>query len=202
MKYVVGIDEVGRGALAGPVVVAAVAVPTSRFLHPRHLPKLADSKKLSPRRRESWYAYTVAHPQLHVASARVYQRGIDKLNISRCANLAASRALEKLLQKSDISHSDFDILLDGGLYLGHKKHLYLKAKTIIRGDQKRGPIKLASIVAKVTRDRYLGTLGGRYPGYGFEQHKGYGTRMHLQAIREKGVLEIHRSTFLGRISND
>jgi ribonuclease HII len=194
MKYVIGIDEVGRGALAGPVVVAAVAVPEDYNSYPKHLPKLRDSKRLSLGQRESWYSHILKNPQLLFASARIYQRGIEKLNISRSANLAASRALDKLLRQ--LGASELDIILDGGLYLGHKKHQDLRSRTIVYGDQRRNPIKLASIVAKVTRDRYLNTLDGRYPGYGLGRHKGYGTKRHFRAIQECGVLEIHRKTFI------
>lgn len=194
MDYVVGIDEVGRGALAGPVVVAAVAIPRGYRCRPRRLPKLKDSKRLSPRQREAWYLYAGKSPRILSAHARVYQRRIDKLNISRSADLAASRALEKLLRQLDVDTAD--IFLDGGLHLGYRQHRDVRARTVVRGDQKLNPIKLASIVAKVTRDRYLNTLEGRYPGYGLGRHKGYGTRAHFQAITELGVLDIHRESFL------
>jgi len=194
MEYTIGIDEVGRGALAGPVVVAAVAVPRGHSFYSRRLPKLKDSKGLSPKQREVWYEYIWEHPRLFFAHARVYQRKIDKLNISRSANLAASRALDQLFRQ--LGDSTTEIILDGGLRLGHKKHRSLKSQTIVHGDQRRNPIKLASIIAKVTRDRYLGALDGRYPGYGLGRHKGYGTKKHFQAIQELGVLEIHRQTFL------
>lgn len=198
MRYVIGIDEVGRGALAGPVVVAAVATPNGLVLRPKRLPKLRDSKGLSPRQRELWYSYISEHPQLFTASARIYQRGIDRLNISRSANLAASRALDRLLAQLAKSRGQIagEVLLDGGLYLGDEKHRDLKSRTIVRGDQKRNPIKLASIVAKVTRDRYLDTLDGRYPGYNLNRNKGYGTKTHFQVIQKRGVLKIHRESFL------
>ncbi|MDD5710484.1 MAG: ribonuclease HII [Candidatus Colwellbacteria bacterium] len=198
MRYTIGIDEVGRGALAGPVVVAAVAVPEGFNSYPRHLPKLKDSKRLSQKQREVWYAYIWENQQLFSASARVYQHKIDRLNISQSANLAAGRALDGVLKQLNDADA-IDVVLDGGLYLRRKKHLSLRPKTIVRGDQRRNSIKLASIVAKIKRDKYLSFLDCRYPGYNLGAHKGYGTKMHFQAIRELGILEVHRESFLKSI---
>lgn len=192
--HVIGIDEVGRGALAGPVVVAAVAVPKKLSTQVQGLPKLRDSKGLTTKQREEWLAYIEAHPDIYCASARVYPRVIERRNISWAANSAASKALTRLLRDFEIAYKD--ILLDGGLYLGDSRHADLPTKTIVKGDEKFDSIGLASIVAKVTRDRYMVRLGGVYPVYEFERHKGYGTSKHIANIRKYGVSPQHRLTFL------
>lgn len=196
--YTVGIDEAGRGALAGPVVVAAVAIPRGVRIRAGNLPKLQDSKKMTARARAAWYEHIVAHPQISFSSARVYQRRIDKINIARSANVAASRALDRVLEQVE---TPFEVLLDGGLYLAFDRHKDVDSQTIVRGDNLRVAIKLASVVAKVRRDRYLEMLDKRYPGYNLGKHKGYGTRGHFEAIDNKGILEIHRLTYLGRYNN-
>ena len=199
MKYVVGIDEVGRGSLAGPVVVAAVAatlVAGSWYLvagKPRG--KLRDSKKLAPKRREEWFAYIKIHPQVSYAVARVYPRTIERINISRAANLAAARAYRRLMVKRGGHIASRRIYLDGGLYIGKNKH-FPNARTIVRGDEKFTAIKLASIVAKVSRDRLMTRLAKKHPQYGFEMHKGYGTEAHFAALRKHGPSEAHRLTFI------
>jgi ribonuclease HII len=191
MKSVaIGIDEVGRGALAGPVFVAAAMMPSNL-----HFKKLKDSKKLSARQREAWCEQFIAHPNISFAVARVYPRQIEKRNISRAANLAARRAIKKLL-KSDEQFST-PIFLDGGLYLGNKKWQTKNtiANTMVKADEVIGAVMVASIIAKVHRDRFMVKLAKRYPKYGFEIHKGYGTKQHRQMIMEYGVSEMHRKTF-------
>ncbi|PIR97733.1 MAG: ribonuclease HII [Candidatus Colwellbacteria bacterium CG10_big_fil_rev_8_21_14_0_10_42_22] len=195
MDYIVGIDEAGRGALAGPVVVGVVAIPKGFKISGYKLPKLKDSKGLSANQRSLWYTYIRKHPQIFFASARVYQRRIDKINITQSSNVAASRALDNLFKEIPRKRVS-KVLLDGGLYLGSIEHMGIASKTIVRGDEKHNPIKLASIVAKVTRDKYLEKLDFRYPQYGLARHKGYGTKAHFKAIKEHGILEMHRLTFL------
>ncbi|HVO28781.1 MAG TPA: ribonuclease HII [Candidatus Paceibacterota bacterium] len=197
---VIGVDEVGRGALAGPVVVAAAAVrPGSRF---RGGPgKLKDSKKLSPARREDWYAYLSKHPGVRFAAARVYPRGIERLNISGAANLAALRAVRKLAPAaiSRRNRGVFRVCLDGGLFLKGRKwqeERVPRAKTIVKADEKIAAVKIASIIAKVERDRFMCQLAKRHPGYGFEVHKGYGTSRHLDALAKLGPCAMHRLTFI------
>lgn len=208
--YVIGIDEVGRGALAGPVVVAAAAVPKEARRMVRgaegRLGKLKDSKKLSPRKRMAWFGYFKEHQDIVFMTARVYPRGIEKMNISRAANKAALNAYARLIVKNEPKIGRHGIFLDGGLYLGNKKiglsHGDFKegtknAKTIIKGDEKIIAIKIASIAAKVLRDSYMRRLAKRYPKYGFDIHKGYGTRAHFRAIRKYGPSPVHRKSFLG-----
>ena len=194
--HTIGIDEAGRGALAGPVVVAAVAIPKGFKYQSRRLPKLRDSKKLSPAQRELWYQYLLEAKQVFFCGSRVYQSQIDKNNITKCANLVASRVAEKLSKNMGKSIKSFKILLDGGLYLGSTKHSGIRTTTLIRGDERIIAIKLASIVAKVTRDRYMRKLHLRYPQYNFQKHKGYGTKEHFRALKKSGISEVHRLTYL------
>lgn len=210
--YEIGIDEVGRGALAGPVVVAAMIDLESWKVGSRKLGRLKDSKKLSPRQREEWFAYFAAHPKILFAVARVYPREIEKRNISQAANLAAKRALHKLLINAKMNHETkkrivknfpTTIFLDGGLYLGSPKHQTAKfpnAKTIIKADERIAVVSIASIIAKVHRDRFMKKLGKKFPQYGFEIHKGYGTKIHRDAIKKIGPCEIHRLTFLRKLN--
>ena len=194
--YLIGIDEAGRGALAGLVVVVAVAIPKGFKYHIKGLPKLKDSKQLSSSQRESWYRYIFNTKGVFAHASRAYQGQIDQKNISRSANLAASRAAEGVVSGMGKKLKSFKILLDGGLYLGSAMHRDIKASTLIRGDERIVTIKLASIVAKVTRDRYMRKLHRRYPEYGFETHKGYGTKRHFRALKKYGIAEVHRLTYL------
>ncbi len=216
-SFVIGIDEVGRGALAGPVTVAAVCLPESLIIRNPRLGILRDSKKLSPLQREKWFAYFRNQPALCYSIARVYPRGIEQLNITKAANRAASIAFERLIKsfQSSQQHTNklefvgmFKIFLDGGLYLGNKRGLTRKfqrlsassqrwsAITVIRGDEKIAAVAIASIIAKVSRDGYMKRLSKKYPRYGFEVHKGYGTKKHFRAIRQHGASPAHRLTFL------
>lgn len=191
----IGIDEVGRGPLAGPVTVGAVFIKNPRSVR---LKNLRDSKKLSPRKREEWYSLLLSlqkEKKLFFATAHISPRVIDKINISKAANHAALRALRKLIKKAGLNPRHVKVLLDGGLRLPSKEEAY-NSKTIIKGDEKIGVIALASIVAKVERDRYMVRASKKYLGYGFELHKGYGTKLHRKMIRKKGPSKIHRLTFL------
>ncbi len=203
MKHIftIGIDEVGRGALAGPVVVAAAMVRRDRWLTLAGqagrlgLGVLKDSKKLSARQREAWFAYFAASPDIAYAAARVYSRGIERLNISRAANLAAERALAALIKKCPTAVKSAKIILDGGLYVGNGPQPK-NAKTMIKADESVPIVSVASIIAKITRDRFMKSLARRHPAYGFEVHKGYGTAIHRKAIRAVGPCPAHRLTFL------
>ena len=126
--------------------------------------------------------------------ARVYPRGIERMNISAAANLAAQRAFNRLSAVHRLKPKT-PVFLDGGLFLGNGGQRK-KAKTIIKGDEKLTAIKIASIVAKVHRDRFMCRLAKRYPSYGFEMHKGYGTKAHLRAIKKHGPSAAHRLTFV------
>lgn len=199
-KWLIGIDEVGRGALAGPVTVAAVAAPVnSKFEILNSNLKLKDSKKLTEKQREEWFRWVHQCQRLYYATASVYPKVIDRINISQAANLAATRAFKKLLTKNlQLTIDRKKIFLDGGLFL--KKSLVvsrqLLVSTIVRGDEKFNCIKLASIVAKVKRDRLMKHYHKKFPEYGFDEHKGYGTKAHLAALKKHGPCKLHRRSFL------
>lgn len=192
--YTVGIDEAGRGSLAGPVVVAAVAIPYGFYPKDKTLPPLRDSKQLSPKQRDEWFLYIKSEPNIFFSSGRVYQSRIDAQNIAWAANLAASRALDGVMV--NLKQKKFRVILDGSLFLGSKDHAHLKPRTIIRGDEKFVSIKLASIVAKETRDAYMRRLHKKFPEYEFEEHKGYGTKLHKARIKKYGPSHFHRLTYL------
>ncbi len=191
----IGIDEVGRGALAGPVMVAAAAViPNIRFSISK-LGPLRDSKKLTPKQREAWFARFKTHPGISFAVARIYPRRIERLNISRAANLAARHAYQRLISNIQYPVSNVRVYLDGGLFLGSRQAQPSNAITLVKGDEKITAIKIASIVAKVHRDRFMCRLSKRYSAYGFDVHKGYGTKKHYAALKKFGMSEAHRKTF-------
>jgi ribonuclease HII len=177
--YVAGVDEVGRGPLAGPVVTAAV------ILDPQNpIPGLADSKKLTEKRREFLVPLIQKHA-LAWAMGRAEPEEIDELNILQASLLAMKRAVEAL------SISPEHVLVDGI----HAPKLNCPLTTIIKGDQSEPAIAAASILAKVARDQEMVALDNVYPGYGFAKHKGYPTKQHQQALLSLGVTDIHRRSF-------
>jgi ribonuclease HII len=192
MRWIIGIDEAGRGPLAGPVSAAAVLIPKSIRLTKE---KLRDSKLLSKKQREEWFEYIRTHPQILYTVSRVYPATIDKMNIARATDLAATRAIQKLLEKANKKAKATTIYLDAGIKIPHPN-----TKTLIRGDERIKAIKLASIVAKVTRDRYIERKHKEYPDYDLKNHKGYGTKTHTNAIKKHGPCPIHRLTFLQNIT--
>ncbi len=190
-EYFIGIDEVGRGSLAGPLVVAAVILP--RKLNLKNLKGLKDSKKTSPRKRQEIFnLLTKNNFGIFFKISQISPSVIDEISISKAANLAATRALKKLLKNFDQS-KNFKIMLDGGLALLDKKYSF---SSFIKGDEKYLAIKLASIIAKVHRDRYMEKLHLKYPVYFFNKNKGYGTKEHLQALFRYGPSPVHRLTFI------
>lgn len=197
-SYIIGIDEVGRGALAGPIVVVAAMIPSGLKIAGGDRGPLKDSKKLSPKKREAWSVYLRAHPAIAFAAARVYPRGIERMNISRAANLAAQKACGRLGVRG-WRGSDTAVYLDGGLYLKSKAWQKVnapRARTVIKGDETIAAIAIASIIAKVSRDRFMRRLSKKWPGYAFDVHKGYGTKGHYRALEKNGPTPIHRLTFL------
>jgi ribonuclease HII len=199
IRFVVGIDEAGRGPLAGPVAVGAVVVATealtningNRSVHP--LFKVAkDSKQLSPPRREEIFKFIQAAKKdgtLDFAVSLVSAKVIDEKGIV----FAIRRAIKNCLNKLGVPPHQTLILLDGSL---HAPEQFLFQETIIRGDQSEPIIGLASIAAKVTRDQKMLQLAKKYPQFGFEIHKGYGTLFHRKQIKKYGASEIHRKSFL------
>ena len=193
-KYVIGIDEVGRGPLAGPVAVGAFWC--EKKLLKNRFRGVKDSKRLSPAEREKWYEKILAARRSGAADFSVtfvFAETIDRIGISAALRRAIAGCLIKLKVKPSRSH----ILLDGGIKAPVK---FSEQETIIKGDEKEPVIALASIVAKVTRDRLMARLSRKYPDYGFAEHKGYGTRKHCLAIKKFGLCEIHRRSFLKRFT--
>lgn len=190
-RLIAGIDEVGRGALAGPVSVAIVIFDKKGLDKIKNL-KLKDSKKLTEKNREK-FLKVIKKFARKIRVRSVSNKIIDKINIYKATNLA----LEKLMTNLKIN-PEF-LLLDGGLKFDLKrkeKKFKLKQKVIIKGDEKSLIIAAASIVAKVYRDNLMKRLAKKYNYYKFEKHKGYGTRLHFKMIRKYGISPIHRKTFL------
>jgi len=190
-RYIIGVDEVGRGPLAGPVTVAAAMIPHD-FSFGDTRPN--DSKKISEKKREEWFVYAEEHPQISFATASIPPEMIDEIGISKATILAVEQSLEKLSStwKSNFQVDEIEVLLDGLL---HAPKQY-KQKTIIKGDEKEPIISLASIIAKVSRDKMMVEISKKYPEYGFDTHKGYGTKKHYESIKKHGILSIHRKSFL------
>jgi ribonuclease HII len=180
-RYLAGIDEAGRGALAGPVVAAAIVLPPYTGI-----PRVDDSKRLRRQVRELLYMQIqslAAFIGVGIVGAEV----IDQVNIRQGTLKAMMAALQ------DVSQNVEYLLIDGHEVVP----VPLTQQAFVGGDQTVGSIAAASIVAKVTRDRLMDTMEEQYPGYGFAQHKGYGTAAHLQTIRQRGPSAIHRRTFRG-----
>ena len=199
-KRVVGLDEAGRGPLAGPVVAAAVcaSAQTAAKLETKNkkikitnknlklFGGLKDSKKLLFRQREQWYDFLTAHPDIKWGVGIVPEKTIDKINIFEATKLAMKRAL------ADMEITPEFLLLDGSFLLDG---LDISQKAIIRADEKIFSCAAASIIAKVTRDRLMQKYHKKYPAYGFDRHKGYGTRAHFAAIKKHGACRLHRLSF-------
>jgi len=179
-KVICGVDEAGRGPLAGPVFAAAVVLPFGV-----DIPGLNDSKKLTEKKREQLYKEITAK-SVSCAIASADHEEVDDLNIQGATYLAMNRAIEQLSIKPSIA------LIDGNRNTG----ITFNSRCIIGGDGKSASIAAASILAKVSRDRYMIDIASKYPQYAFEKHKGYGTKLHYERLREYGPSEIHRATFL------
>ncbi|MBO4733726.1 MAG: ribonuclease HII [Clostridia bacterium] len=183
-KFICGVDEAGRGPLAGPVCAAAVILPDVVEIE-----GLNDSKKLSEKKREALYdvitnealAYSVAYGTLEE---------IERLNILNATFLAMNRAIDGLSIKPDFA------LIDGNRA---PKDIKIPCKTVVKGDSKSSSVAAASILAKVTRDRLLIEYDKKYPQYNFKKHKGYGTKEHYEAIEKYGISEVHRRSFLKNV---
>ncbi|MBF0449190.1 MAG: ribonuclease HII [Candidatus Magnetomorum sp.] len=180
-KTVVGIDEAGRGPLAGPVVSAAVLLK-----YPFPVDGITDSKQLTAKKRDFLYDAIYMHA-IDVGVGIVERETIDTINILQAARLSMKYAVEQLTIIPDY------LLIDGIFQI----HYDVDQKTIKKGDQKSISIAAASIVAKVTRDRMMAKYALTYPDYGFERHKGYGTQKHRNAIKQFGVCPLHRRSFKG-----
>lgn len=182
-KVICGIDEAGRGPLAGPVYAAAVILPPDC-----EIDGLNDSKKLSEKKREQLFD-VVCDKALAYSIGVATEKEIDEINILQATFLAMRRAVESLEIKPDLA------LVDGN----QKPKTGVDEVTVVKGDAKSMSIAAASILAKVNRDRFMVEMDKKYPEYEFSKHKGYGTKLHYEKIREFGVSDIHRRTFLKKI---
>ncbi len=183
VKLICGVDEAGRGPLAGPVCAAAVILPRNCEIE-----GLNDSKKLSEKRREALFDVIVDKAVSYgIAFATVEE--IEELNILNASMLAMNRAIARLEPAPELA------LIDGN----RNSAIEYPSRCVIKGDAKCADIAAASILAKVTRDRYMLEMAEKYPQYHFEQHKGYGTKLHYAALREYGPCEIHRMSFLRKM---
>lgn len=196
VKYIIGIDEVGRGPIAGPLCVGAFLV--SHKNQPALLKRIhgiKDSKKLSPAGRISWRDILIDMAKkgaCRYCTAFASEKMIDQRGMSFALDYAIGKVLRRLKTNPAVSL----VLLDGGIKAPKR---FTFQKTIIRGDEKDPLIAAASIVAKVRRDLYMIRLGKRHPEYGFEAHKGYGTKKHYEALKRGGILDIHRISFLKKL---
>jgi ribonuclease HII len=189
----IGIDEVGRGPIAGPVCVGAFMWKGSPV---RNFPKgllLRDSKKLYEKQREKWFDLVLgwkSEDKCNFAVSYVEAKEIDEIGIAPAVSKALNNSLHALTRDTTAA-----ILLDGGLKAPAE---FVRQKTIIKGDEKESIISLASIVAKVSRDNLMKKYSKTYPEYGFHLHKGYGTKAHYDAIKKYGLTPLHRASFLGQ----
>lgn len=180
VEMICGVDEAGRGPLAGPVCAAAVILPRNL-----EIPGLDDSKKLSDKRRRELFPI-IKEKAIAYGIAFANHTEIDEINILQATYLAMERAINQLQVNPQLA------LIDGN----RAKDFGIPAETVVHGDSRSASIAAASILAKVTRDDYMLQMNEQYPGYGFDIHKGYGTKAHYAALTEKGPSEIHRMTFL------
>ena len=184
-KYsaICGVDEAGRGPLAGPVYAAAVILPRGF-----ELPGLDDSKKLTEKKREKLFDL-IRDNAVAYSIATASEKEIDEINILNATYLAMNRAIEGLAVKAEFA------LIDGNRSTG----IMLPNQTVVGGDGIYSCIAAASILAKVSRDRFMLEMAKKYPEYAFEKHKGYGTKLHYERLREHGPSEIHRLSFLKKM---
>ncbi len=195
IQWIIGIDEAGRGPIAGPVSVGVCMIPVD--FDTAFFSGIRDSKQLSEAKREAWLRKMRAHPDIVFAAALVGAAHIDKKGIVNAIETAMARALARVLaargQNPGKRLDHIQVLLDGSLRAPPE---FKNQQTIIKGDEKIPVISLASIAAKVTRDRHMVRFAKKHPEYGFEVHKGYGTKMHYERVKKHGVSVMHRRSFL------
>lgn len=185
-NLIAGVDEAGRGPLAGPVYAAAVILKEGAVID-----GINDSKKLTEKKREELFDIIIENSVAYAISS-VDEKVIDEINILNATHMAMNNAVDKLQPKADY------VIIDGNSI----KNMKTPHETVVKGDAKSISIAAASILAKVSRDRYISEMAKIYPQYGFEKHKGYGTKAHNEAILEHGPSPIHRKTFLKKLLGD
>jgi len=194
-KIIVGLDEVGRGPLCGPVTAAAVIINPKFKIKNKNFKEILkntkDSKKLSEKQREKIFKLIPKCPYIKFAISSVGPKTIDKINIVNATKKAMKNCLNKILSKDNLKNAL--VLIDGNKIID--KNLNIFQKAIVKGDDKIFSIALASIIAKVTRDRKMKTLSLQYPKYYFHLHKGYGTKLHKKLIKKYGPCKIHRQSY-------
>ncbi len=179
-EVICGVDEAGRGPLAGPVCAAAVILPRGL-----EIPGLNDSKKLTDKKRRELMPI-IKEQALAYGIAFATHEEIDEINILQATFLAMERAMQQLNIRPSLA------LIDGN----RQRDFGITVETVVKGDSRSANIAAASVLAKVTRDEYMEAMALEYPGYGFEIHKGYGTKAHYEALRAHGASPVHRNTFL------
>lgn len=204
--FTIGVDEMGRGPLAGPLYICACGTHDIK-----NLPKakknfpIRDSKKLTERQREDWWKILNTkkkNGELYLEYSAISEKIIDSRGISYATKLGATKSVEKVLIKARVSSGKIKIQLDGNLFVNSEQlqkkfpRCKLFITTTIKGDEKIKIISFASIYGKVMRDRYMTMLDNVYPQYGFKRHKGYGTKGHIEALKKHGISRIHRKSFL------
>jgi ribonuclease HII len=196
IQWHIGIDEVGRGPIAGPVTVGIFAVQVDALEEKKVrdvLQNVKDSKQLTEKQREKIFRdiqiLTRRRKDLWYRTVSIAAQDIDRRGIAACIRTAIRRGLSKTVDNPEY----VSIKLDGGLRAPER---FIHQETIIKGDQLNALISAASIVAKVTRDRYMIRMNSVFPNYGFAQHKGYGTKQHYKAIKKNGVCDLHRTTWI------
>ena len=180
IKFIAGVDEVGRGPLVGPVVASCVVLPVGYTLD-----GLTDSKKLTKKQREKFYKI-IMEDALGIGIGVVSEKVIDEINIYEATKIAMKEAINNCMKKCNIEH----VLIDA-----MKLDIDIPTTSIIKGDLKSITISAASVIAKVTRDKMMEDLDKIYPMYGFKDNAGYGTKKHIEAIKEYGIIDEHRKTF-------
>ena len=191
-KVIIGLDEVGRGALSGSVTAVAVSIQKFSIFNHQFLKELKDSKKLSPQKREKIFRMLGNLSGVEWGVGRVSEKIIDKINVLQATKLAMKRAIDNLMSKNKKQNAKVDFLLiDGNFSI----NLNIPQKSIVKGDEKIFLIKLASIIAKVSRDKSMLRYHKQYPQYRFDKHKGYGTRLHFKMLKKYGPCKIHRRSF-------
>ena len=221
IKYKIGIDEVGRGPIAGPVCVCSFLIKDENFInfvisrdfekddknlipangcpggwYEKKLPKLRDSKKLSKKQREEWFNFLKTAKEKGFCDFSVFfvsSENIDKFGITKCIQKSLDLSLLKLIKNNSLKPNNFNLFLDGGLR-APKEFIY--QKSFIKGDEIHPVISLSSIIAKVSRDRVMKNYSKKYPRYFFEKNSGYGTKAHYDAIKKYGLTDIHRRSFI------